>query len=91
MLATHSKNMFENKNNVEQTGWSRSNPGRPDCYLQIASGASSLLSIVCFALWFYCYVFAHIAFYNGVIASCLTHSNKAVVKSNVSKHIAITR
>ena len=50
---TNSNTTFE-ENNVEQTGWSRSNPGRPDCYLLIASGASSLLNIAFVVPRLYC-------------------------------------
>ena len=34
-------------------------------------------------------VFAYIAFYKRFVVSCLAHSNKTIVKSNASKHIAI--
>ena len=47
-------------------------------------------STLLFVLRFYCYAFANIAFYNGCIASRLKHSNKTIVKSKVSQHIAIT-
>ena len=44
----------EEKSKVEQTGWSGSNRSGPDCYLQIAPGASGLLTIVCSLALFLC-------------------------------------
>ena len=62
---------------------------RLDCYFRLLPEHVDWSTLFCCPR-FYCYVFAYIAFYTCVIASCLKHSNKTIVKSNVSKQMAIT-